>query len=426
MPTALAISLALHGAGLIMAHELTERRRIALTRAEAPPEADEAERPRPEPEEEPEINPGIERGAAATMNWIGYEEYREHLARLAPVEQAAFTSAISRGEPDARENELAPEPALVAPPAETATIETPAVNDEREAEVEQGASTVVEPADATMDAIEAEDDLAASTELNEIVESLEADAVEPDDPTLDEALEIPPAVENPTRGSEPETTEDAPAASEPETREAPPVLEPNQSDESTNQPVDAVEAPVDPTAAPVESPAEAPAGEPAEPDAAPSEKDAEATSVIRVDPERWNSGQPLALDGLEVRPYNLFRHIVVDSQDRLFAREFGGVVSQNPIVTIRFNRFGKAGEVVIIRPSGYEDFDRRYLKSWMARWSARGAELAPLGKDELTPPMRFKLIFIEEPEEDEQSTTNDEPSSEGVDDDDSKDDGSDG
>ena len=54
------------------------------------------EPPAPEPEaQKPEL--GIEESMTKTMNWIGYEEYEEHLARLGETDQAEFIMQPSGG-----------------------------------------------------------------------------------------------------------------------------------------------------------------------------------------------------------------------------------------------------------------------------------------------------------------------------------------
>ncbi|MFZ9879928.1 MAG: hypothetical protein ACO3QC_00815, partial [Phycisphaerales bacterium] len=40
---------------------------------------------------------GIDESDASTMNWIGYDEYRQHLAELAEFEQAAFRLEVASG-----------------------------------------------------------------------------------------------------------------------------------------------------------------------------------------------------------------------------------------------------------------------------------------------------------------------------------------
>ena len=42
------------------------------------------------PVEEDEVTLGIESSEGSTLTWIGYDQYHKHLARLAPVEQAAM------------------------------------------------------------------------------------------------------------------------------------------------------------------------------------------------------------------------------------------------------------------------------------------------------------------------------------------------
>jgi hypothetical protein len=67
----------------------------------------ERERSRPEElrEREDEVRLGIDNSNAVTMNWIGYDEYQQHLAELAEVEQAAMrlqAASGSRGSATAR------------------------------------------------------------------------------------------------------------------------------------------------------------------------------------------------------------------------------------------------------------------------------------------------------------------------------------
>jgi hypothetical protein len=49
-----------------------------------------------DPREE-EVRLGIDESDASTMNWIGYDEYRQHLAELAEFEQAAFRLEVASG-----------------------------------------------------------------------------------------------------------------------------------------------------------------------------------------------------------------------------------------------------------------------------------------------------------------------------------------
>ncbi len=74
-----------------------------------------------EPEETLDL--GLDVDSAATMTWIGYEEYQAHLAALADVEQAAFTldptPAGPTQETAAAKAAEAPQPQEVVKPGET-------------------------------------------------------------------------------------------------------------------------------------------------------------------------------------------------------------------------------------------------------------------------------------------------------------------
>jgi hypothetical protein len=118
-----------------------------------------------ETEEDPSTKLGLEDGSPSSMTWIGYDEYEEHLARLASTEQAAFvdqqtsTDRISGAAPgsvlqpaqpvpDPVEEEPAAEPTLDPPqpvvdapsPAaarETATVEDQSTETASEAEPDE-------------------------------------------------------------------------------------------------------------------------------------------------------------------------------------------------------------------------------------------------------------------------------------------------
>lgn len=68
-------------------------------------------------EEQEEVRLGIAESDAVTMNWIGYDEYQEHLAELSEVEQAAYRLAEASGSNGTSDQSVAP-----APPAPTAAV----------------------------------------------------------------------------------------------------------------------------------------------------------------------------------------------------------------------------------------------------------------------------------------------------------------
>lgn len=70
------------------------------------------------PRETPKVEPkrwrlGIDSGNPSAFTWVGFEEYQEHLAALAEVEQAAFAEAATEQGDQQPEGSL-PEPALAA------------------------------------------------------------------------------------------------------------------------------------------------------------------------------------------------------------------------------------------------------------------------------------------------------------------------
>ena len=46
-----------------------------------------------------QVELGIDESTASTMTWIGFEDYQEHMAALAEVEQAAFQTTPTGSEP---------------------------------------------------------------------------------------------------------------------------------------------------------------------------------------------------------------------------------------------------------------------------------------------------------------------------------------
>lgn len=85
------------------------------------------EPPAPEPEKEPVL--GLQDSMAKTMNWIGYEEYEKHLARLADTDQAAFKMNPSGGGGATPTSSEPPQdqPSKTQPPPDAAAVDqTPA------------------------------------------------------------------------------------------------------------------------------------------------------------------------------------------------------------------------------------------------------------------------------------------------------------
>lgn len=418
MGAALVVSLALHLSAFGLARGIADWRQAVVTESRvAEPEAPAADEP-PSPPDEEEFNPGIEKGAPALVTWIGYDEYEEHLAQLGETDQAAFTSAIARGAPDAMSTEqVAPQqtpPEEVKAPASAPTLEvTPAtqppvlatkIDDPKTGEAAPPAPEVAEAQGFTEAKTQATEIAPEVESVTLPVQPAEQTAPPPIESKANEAKpaeaapELPPA-EAPVRGP----GEDEPARIQPErqTEQSAPESQPHSTPEMNPSPFPmSVPTPL-PGIAP--TPVSTPQGEPVAKDAASSEKDSSATSTKKVPEIKWDNGQPLAAKGMELRPYSLQRHILWDSHDVMFAQQLNrgrweGRVVRNPIVSMRFDRHGRVGEVKLIRPSGFAPLDDLYLKSWIARWTAVDKRLTELGPEELTSPIQMKIVFIDEPE----------------------------
>ncbi|MFW5653585.1 MAG: hypothetical protein ACOC0P_06025, partial [Planctomycetota bacterium] len=138
-------------------------------------------------------------------------------------------------------------------------------------------------------------------------------------------------------------------------------------------------------------------GEPTSENAVRSERDSIAVAIDEAPLFDFDEGRPLAMRGVEIRPYALYRHIVIDARDTLFGLRWDNAVLTNPVVSLRFDRRGRVRAIQVLRPTGYDAFDQRYLVSWMTRWTAAGAEIRQLGPRDLSAPFVIKLMFIPEP-----------------------------
>ncbi len=396
---ALLVSLVLHLSAFGLVRSIRDWRDAAVTESRAAEIVPEALPDSTPPPEEDEFKPGIEDGAPAVVTWIGYDEYKEHLARLAETDQAAFTSAIARGVPDSTSPVEAP--AEQTPPAATPPVTPPPVD---AANVQEPTPSEASPPAPELAQVEPPRETAPVESLKLPEQSAEPVAPEP--------LKTEPKDAQPAERTPSEQPAEQPVASESKaepTKIKPAPQDPTPLQDPHVEPSPDAEPSLLPTTVPTPMPGIAPTpvstpqGEPVAKDADQSSKDSPATSTKKVSESKWDNGKPLAVDGMELRPYSLYRHISWDSRDVMFAQQLNrgrweGRVLRNPIVSMRFDRHGRVGEVRIIRPSGYAPLDQLYLKSWIARWTAADDRLAKLGPDELTNPIQMKIIFIDEPE----------------------------
>lgn len=312
------------------------------------------------------VEPGIDRSRAVTLTWVGFEDYREHIAMQSTVEQAAAAvvpgraTAASLG---AQQDDAPPPPGSTAPsppaPPEPAAVVAQA-DASREAPVEaRDEPTTEAPAAAAPGrsepagtesprpaGIPEPEPRPVPTIADLLREALDALVKNAPAPLANES--DPPGTPEPPRTESPRA-ESAPAGGAPprETREAPRT-----------------------PAAP--SP---PVGAPARPDRGgsgdgqpgdPMDREATPTS-LQVDYRALVQGRPLAREGLELLP----RAPTFTTLTRLTA------VPANPIVELSFDRRGVPEVCRIVRSSGYTDVDTS-VRTSLYRWRARGEALRDL------------------------------------------------
>ncbi len=358
----------------------------AMARVVESPPPDGVAEPPPAVPPPPPVEIGIERSEAPTTTWIGYEEYREHLARLAEVEQAAFTTAAGGGGGPAAEaagEGGRPEAGIaVAMAADRAAESEPPVPAEvPPREPREASATAV--ADAASDTPET----SAESAARPILDIAAAGPAGRDRPSLADAVsgESGPAVE-PADGGMPE-----------------PTAVPAEAGQELEQVLDRVRETLASLAAATAAPAAGgrggreqrstpPASEPADATEPPgetppregvvSDRQSPATSRIDVPRDRLRPDRPIAREGLEVRP----REPEFWTIERLTA------VPRNPVVLIRFGRDGVPTEARLLEATGDARFDQAILAS-LYRWRASGRKLTDLPADGSLD-LEFRIVII--------------------------------
>jgi hypothetical protein len=319
----LVVSLVLHGVVLVPAlvHIMTaDPLSPNILRTRFTPE-DFSDPAKPPPETEDEVKLGIENSNESTMTWIGYDEYEEHLARLAEVEQAAFTDQPTGGPPAEPAASPAP-PAAEPTPADDAPQPEPGAETDPMAEFEAWLqASAVGPGPPEGDPTNPS---ARSQALEEVLANLER--------MFNESVE-------------------------PEPRRETAAPQPPQPQQQPAQPAETAAAPTPP-------------GEPGEQ----ADQESDATSTVEVPLDNIKLGKPLAAKGLHLKP----RKPEFTTLTMLTA------APGNPLVELQFRRDGKPQHVRIIEGSGDARIDEAILNS-LYRWRAAGSELKALKRGELIP-----------------------------------------
>jgi len=301
----------------------------------------------PEPEA-PEVKLGIDESEASTLTWIGYEQFQEHMARLAEMEQAQFdlggAAVAGGGSPAGADVAPQPRPEAVQP-LETTASDAPS-----------DPST----ADATV-------------------------AANPKQPPLpampDDTLPAP-------RDSQEQADETPPLAAATPAKDSPTPAPPEQPPSPPGAAADTANA-NDAPAAPANDASQSAEDLPPTPD--PSDQEADAATKVQVNVKR--QGGPVAARGLRVRT---IRPKLTPYQESRFGR-----IAIN--VKIEFARSGAPKRIYIARPhpktgkvlwepgSATVGFESAIISA-LYRWRASGKQLNELDKDE-TLPVLFELIY---------------------------------
>ncbi len=219
-------------------------------------------------DEQEEVKLGIDESTATTMNWIGYEEYQQHLAELAEVEQAAFRLEVAAGSRGTVQSPLPPaEPApSVAVSPNPSPLPLPAG---------EAGSTAPVPTNLVLEPAKEPSSAAASTAPTEPSVARGSDA----------ERAVPLAPPEPAAASEPRSdpaSGDAPP-SETGTEAAGPAT--NPLDDPRTDPTNETPTPADPTTLPPKSPADGTKPVPTPPDPTRTDPNAEPRTDPATEPD---------------------------------------------------------------------------------------------------------------------------------------------
>ncbi len=308
-------------------------------RLEAAFDPEDFKAPEQEPVQDDEVRLGIDAHTPSSFTWIGYEEYQEHLAVLAEVEQAAH-SPMPPGQMST--------PAL----ADASDQPEPQLDDQPQTDPDRQAS----PADA----------IAAAAELAKLLQLFKFPASPPNTTTSDQA--------------------DAPVT---DRTGLPGVLA--LLDELLNkamdrarpaQPAKPAESDKTPPVAVAEAPAPKPRRQATPTSGNASEMESDPTSKLEVPLTDIKLGKPIAGHGLQIKP----RRPSFTTLTMLTA------APGNPLVEIRFPRSGRPVLAQILESSGDRRVDEAILNS-LYRWRAQGKRLEALGEGESIP-IRLRIVLV--------------------------------
>jgi hypothetical protein len=318
----------------------------------------------PPPDESPPL--GIDKPMPPSETWIGHEQYEEHLAPPAEVEQAAMTD-------DPIGLPIDPRPTNVAAPADIDVAQPPSAARPPEA-AESSTEVEDEPADAV------ESTGPPPMELTNVLESLSLPSVQ-DRP--DVAAKPSDVAGSPDAEEMSELLERMLAAMKMSEQDKPTLEHAKEHGETgpeADAPPDTTESPPQPPPSP-SPPAPPPAPTPADQ----ADRDADPSSTIDVPAENWKLGRPLAAQGLELRPQRPSFTILT----------LLTAAPCNPLCEIVFRRDGRPISARMIETSCDPRIDEAVLSS-LYRWRASGQVLRDL-QDEGTHAVRLRILLTRRP-----------------------------
>jgi len=363
------VSLVLHAMVVVPAFVT-----VLTDQSDAPASADQhsassQDESRKTPPKDRKMELGLEKSDASTMTWIGYEEYREHLARLAEVEQAAFmTDPV--GQPNAS---LSNNTTLSQ---QSTSSQQPSEQDDQT----DGKSGAPEQADELLLPSPSLPGPVLTPPTDALTQV--ADDAEPAPPLADESQQKPEA---PTAGEQNKPGEQQIIAirnawrelfasllqalaqrNTAETRETTSSKN-ERNTESQDQPAQS------------ESTAAAKRGEQRQ--AAQSDKQSDATSTVDVPLDKIDPGQPLAAQGMELKPkrpeFTVFQRVTASPG--------------NPVGEITFNHQGVPINVNLIKTSYVASVDQS-VKDSLYAWRAAGKPIDALEAGQ-TVSIRIRIIL---------------------------------
>ena len=330
------------------------------------------------------VVPGLEDGSDQGMTWIGYDEYQEHLAQHAEVDQAAFTEKDAAGGGALAAGELNPTPkqqstqALAQPPAQPTAPPTAQPTAQPPAPTP---TTEQPPPTPAVEAVSAASPAATTTpsDFKGVNSQPTPTSDLPTAPVAPDGV-LPVAIDRPDVQPDPSKTPAPTAEIKPSATPSPVARDAIPPGPQSSPPTETAAAAgaTSPVVAPVPGPPGVPGASQVQGEK--SDRESDATSIVDVPPSMWRNGKPLARKGLEIKTRKPDLPILT----RLTTSP------GNPICEILFGRDGVPVTCTILASSGYPDIDGPVLDA-LYRWRAKGSQLAALQPGKT---LKFRVRFI--------------------------------